>query len=277
MFGTLGFEYKPDMGDLPMLQLAPNLPLGRLADISFGVPENEGAMRTIAPSAASLPGLPNYLALPAPVVAKKFQPTSSPSTSSSAPAAPAPPSAPLAISGVPAAPSVPVAPPAPAFEAPPIAPPVDIPSAPMAPPPPAPPAPPASMDDGDAPAADGDAGGGRDDLLAAIRNKNNLKRLKKVTERVVEEKREQKSAGGGGGPMDIMGALKARLAMRHAAMTGKHRIEKKDAGGGDADDGDAAAPAAPGPTKAPKMAGVVLDAYIEAHKAKEKDDGEWDE
>jgi len=49
------YDYKPDLGAVPVFQLPQNLPLNRLADINF-----EGALTSIAPSTTSLVNLPTF-------------------------------------------------------------------------------------------------------------------------------------------------------------------------------------------------------------------------
>lgn len=222
MFGTLGFEYKPDMVDMPTFDLPANLPLGKLADIQFGQQDD---MKTIAPSIAQLE-LPGFSSLPAaPVVARITAPPGQIGAEPSAAIAAAAPSAPSvssAPSAPPLAPSAPGPPSAPAVPAAPTAPAVPAtPSAPAAPAAPVAPVAPIA-----AKPADGGGGGGRGDLLSAIQAG---KRLKNAKKREVKEKPKPKSGGGGGG-MDLMGALKAKLRQKRKSLTGKAEVvrEKKE-------------------------------------------------
>jgi WAS family protein 1 len=57
-FLGMQFEYKPELGEVPLFNFSQNLPLAKLADISFGVPANDGLLTSIAPSISHLPALP---------------------------------------------------------------------------------------------------------------------------------------------------------------------------------------------------------------------------
>jgi hypothetical protein len=307
------FEYKPALGELPTFDLPQNLPLGKLADITFGVDQN----LSIAPSLTSL-ALPSFdmLALPAPNKTQQQPqsavPASSPAAaSSSAPAAPPAPSSSSAPAAPPMAP--PMAPAAPA--APPMAPPA------------APPGPPSGAPPANVPAAVASGGGGRGALLDAIRDAKNAKKL-----------RSTKGAGGPGGAGkptggraglkpasardgstpskapppdaggDMMAALRERMARRQQVMAGKADVEVKPAtapvaarrvslapprlGGPPRKPAGAAAAGegvAEGEEEAKeessaigggsKMSSAVLSAYVNAHNNKNQDkdkDEEWE-
>ena len=185
-FAGYQFEYKPQLGELPTFNLPANLPLGRLADISFG----DDNAKSIAPSAINLPTL-NQLTInqPPPLLS-----------------APPPP---------------PMAPPPPPMAPPPSAPPMAPITSPDAPPPPPPPpmtSAPAAVKSPKSPPGD------RNDLLDAIKMG---KKLRKVADANKDENGEtaakpapKKSAVSDGGG-DMMEALKARLARRQNALSGK--------------------------------------------------------
>lgn len=244
-FQAMAYEYKPDLGQVPTFALPANLPLGRLADISFGVSEQ---VTSIAPSVAHLPQLPSidaFRAMPAPAREKaKGGLVTGSSAPPMAPAAP-PPEAPADASF-----GAPSPPPPPPPDAPPMAPPPPAP--PMAPPMDAPPIAPASAltagagpGPGPAESSGGgdDTGGGdaRSDLMAAIRNRSNQARLRQVKrdqdgnplddgDRPVTTAPKKKPAAE---PMDMMAALKERLARRHTVMSGKvdYSAQSKPAAG----------------------------------------------
>jgi len=235
------FMYSPDLGDVPTFDVPQNLPLARVADIRFDADPSKTA-KSIAPSVAALPGLPSieqFQALAAPTERKK----------QFAPAVPAPPAAPsvASSSAIPAPPStflggaeIPVPPPIPASPSIPVPPPlassipVPPPVAPSIPaPPPAPPVPPTGAPSGPSstssslPAVAGDRG----DLLAAIRNPNNLKRLRSVKSstdapshksKVLEKKAAAKAAE----TTDMMTALRRKLELRRQATS--NRADKAD-------------------------------------------------
>lgn len=284
------FEYKPLLGELPSFDLPTNLPLGKLADISFGA----DAALSIAPSMASL-ALPS-LDLPAlPMPARPQQqsavPASSPtSTTASIPVPPAPTSVPTAPPAPPMAPSAPPPPPGP---------------------PSAPPAPPQGV-----PAAVTKPTSGRGALLDAIRDQKNAKKLRSVSAgsgagRPTGGKVGLRKTGGDGAgddagsrrppPKDdggdMMSALRNQLARRADAMSGKGEVERT-----------AKAPpppahvrrmsvaprlgAPPTPSKSSgsaatveeeeeeqkesKMSSAVLSAYVSAHAAKQDKDDDWE-
>lgn len=314
-FQAMAYEYKPDLGQVPTFALPANLPLGRLADISFGVSEQ---VTSIAPSVAQLPQLPSidaFRAMPAPAREKSKGAAAPPM----APAVP-PPEAPADASfGAPPPPPPPPdappmapSPPAPPM-APPLAPPLDAPAAPAPPPAPGP-----AAADADASGGDDDSGGGdaRSDLMAAIRNRSNKARLRQVkrdedgnpldqSDRPAPKAPKKKPAAE---PMDMMAALKERLARRHTVMSGKvdYSAQSKTAAGAGAG-GEEAPPrlslprlnkpgegkrAIPGPRKIeegdesqeggdavpanvglikslPRMADVVIAAKLASHQAEQ--------
>jgi hypothetical protein len=265
-FSGINFEYKPILSELPTFenQLPQNLPLGKLADISFGIE----AQPSIAPSLASL-NLPNFElpALPAP--SKVSQPSSSGSALS---ATAAPPPAPSS--------SIPPPPSAPSFTSPnaPAAPPPPVVSnsAPIAPPPPAPPAPPAPASA--APTAKpAGASGTRGALLDAIRDKDNMRRLKKTGSGEPKRKNSapvpQASASSDSGNM--MSALREAMARRHTVISGKHTIEKPLAAPNRGARVDKIRPPIDdGGDDAPEDA--VLSAKLKAHsKKRAQEDEDW--
>lgn len=226
------FDYKPAIGELPQLVMPENLPLGKLADITFGVDSS----LSIAPSVASL-ALPN-LDLPAlPMPSRPQQLSAVPSSS--------PTSATANTTAPPANTStVPTAPPPSTNVPPPPAPPM----APTAPPPP-PPGPPPAAPTG-VPKEVAAPTGGRGALLDAIRDARNAKRLRSVKSSAPGAGRPtggkkpiggKKAASGGDGDGgeegsapskpppadsgDMMSALRERLARRATAMSGKGEVE----------------------------------------------------
>lgn len=236
------FEYKPLLGEMPTFDLPQNLPLGKLADIAFGVDQS----LSIAPSMAtlSLPSL-DMLALPMP---------SRPQQQSAVPSGPMPAASPSS-SSAPAAPAAPAAPPAPSSSAPKAPPPPSAP--PMAPPaPPGPPTAPPPPPQG-VPEAVAKPASGRGALLDAIRDAKNAKRLKSVSkgpagagkptggklglkpaaargaaaggkegeEGAAPAKPAPSSDAGG----DMMAALRERMARRQQVMSGKGDVEVKPA------------------------------------------------
>jgi len=224
--GGLQFEYKPDLGIVPTFSLPTNLPLGKLANISFGGPTDAH----IAPSIGNLPNL-SLPALPAP-------PIVIPSSVPVAPVTGSIPVAPPVTVGIPPQPTRPASGSssgaAPSAHAPPIPDGPLLNSAPSVPSPPP------------------DAGGGdRGSLMEAIRA-NNASRLKRAAARVLSEAApEGKAAAGGGGgggaaaasggggrraapEKDIMTALKDRLAILRSATSGRDGAPKER----DADKGD---------------------------------------
>jgi len=268
-FAAFQFEYKPMMGELPTFQLPANLPLGMLADISFGMADN----KSIAPSASATTAAMNITStLPS---AANFNNSSLP---------PPPP-----VMDLPALPTFNTAtlPPPPA--APPIAPPMMTANAP--PPPPGPP-PAAAAAAAPSSASPPDS---RNALLDAIRNREKIK-LKKATPVVNEEEEKPKAAKAESGGGDMMDALKARLARRNNALSGKSDgasesdapktkmpslslgLKKPDgiklprpvdrAGDGDEEESE--------PKRGPAANTSVMKAYMQAHAKKgEEDDEEW--
>ena len=256
-FSAYQFEYRPLLGELPTFDLPANLPLGMLADISFG---SSQAQLSIAPSSAhasnialpslsqlTLSTLPQY-----PTQPSALPTAAAPAGSAPAPPPPPPPPPPSAPFGAPSAPPLSSvgAPPAPPLAPPP--PPPPAPSAPDAPPAPPKAASPSSSSGGD----------GRNSLLDAIRNRSQVK-LRKVVQAdgggggggggdgggagaagEAGGGAAGKAGGGGGGKRkadsgggDMMSALKAQLERRKAALMGN----QQPAGGGGGGGGDAAA------------------------------------
>ncbi|MDO9334462.1 MAG: hypothetical protein Q7T57_08080, partial [Dehalococcoidales bacterium] len=239
------FEYKPLLGELPQFDLPQNLPLGKLADITFGA---ESAL-SIAPSMATLAlpslDLPALTAMPTRQQVQSAVPASTHSTSTSSSSSI--PAAPATTSSVPAAPSM-------SSSAAPVAPPMSS----HVPPPPGPPTAPPSAP-ANVPAAVAKPSGGRGALLDAIRDAKNAKKLKavkpgagapgagrptggkigaKVPARAggASASKEGESEGGDAAAApakkapaadsgDMMDALRNRLAMRAVAMSGKVDLE----------------------------------------------------
>ena len=301
------FEYKPLLGEMPTFDLPQNLPLGKLADISFGV-EQGGS---IAPSLASL-ALPSLdmLALPMPSRPQQQSAVPASAMASGAPSS-APASSPTS-SSVPAAPSAPAAPPmAPSAPA---APPMAPSAPPMAPSAPAPSAPTG------VPAAVAKPAGGRGALLDAIRDAKNAKRLKPAAKGPAGAGRPTGGRAGlkpaaarddsaskapppsdGGG--DMMAALRERMVRRQQAMSGKAEVEVKappaaaprrmsiaprlgpapSAAKGKGPGAGASVPEGDDDgaeeAKESKMSSAVLSAYVNAHQKKQETaekDEDWD-
>ena len=305
------FEYKPMLGEMPTFDLPQNLPLGKLADITFGVEQGLGS---IAPSMATL-SLPSLDMLALPMPSRPQQQSAVPSYTP-VPAAAASSSA----SSVPAAPSAPSAPSAPVPSAPaaPAAPPMAVPSAPAPPNAPPPPAPQG------VPAAVAKPAGGRGALLDAIRDAKNSKKLKPVAAgpsgagkptggraglKSAAARPEGAAAAAAAKPPppsdaggDMMAALRERMVRRQQAMSGKGEVEVKapapsalqrrvsvaprlgaqaPAAGGKAAPGSKVkiSEEAEGADDEDdsKMSSAVLSAYVSAHAKKQDKDEEWGE
>lgn len=223
------FDFKPQFESLPTLELASDLPLGRLADFSFNGGTN---MSSIAPSVGSMPSASGSgdLALGG-ASGRVRQPQSGVPTSSQPSLAVVSAPAPAASSSLPqlTGPSAP----APASTS--IA--SSIPNAPAAPPliaaPPPPPAPPAPVASESVPPPAAPSGSGRGALLDQIRDMNNLKRLKKSKK---TEQRDQRISSKKGDapaaavpesapavaddPGDMMAQLRAAMMNRSRALKG---------------------------------------------------------
>eukprot|EP00823_Brevimastigomonas_motovehiculus_P007198 TRINITY_DN619_c5_g1_i1.p1 TRINITY_DN619_c5_g1~~TRINITY_DN619_c5_g1_i1.p1 ORF type:complete len:562 (+),score=177.50 TRINITY_DN619_c5_g1_i1:102-1787(+) len=251
-FSGLQYDFKPNLGTVPTFQAPTNLPLSRLADLTFGA---GGSNFHIAPSAtplASLPSAAELLALPGPAPSKTTQPqqlsaftstafyssssSSSSSSSFSSPSSIPPPpslsssSSPSTVTVLgasqPSTANVPVAPPPPT--------PVDVPSSTPSSAPTQAPAE-ASSDDNN-----------RSALMDAIR-KAGMSALKKAKKDSGDKKGGKKSGGAGKDKKaaadkkgeserepvstgnNLMDALRQRLKQRHDAMSGKSDRDEKRA------------------------------------------------
>jgi len=296
-FSGFTFEYKPLLGEMPTFDLPSNLPLGKLADISFGVDQNQ----SIAPSLAQLQ-LPNLDQLSLPTPSRPQQSAVPQNTAASA---------------------------ATSTTAAPAAPPMSAPSVPVAPPPPAapaaPPAPagPPSAAPSNVPAAVAKPAGGRAALLDSIRVG---KRLRKVGSgppgagrptggKIMPKggsKGGEDAAGGSDKPGrstvdvpggDMMAALRERMARRQQVMSGKADVEASKsnapAGGppprrmsvaprlqkppsllrppGAATNGDKSGEGDEnGAGGESKMSSAVLSAYVNAHAKKQENEDDWE-
>lgn len=248
------YLFERQMQDKPTFDLPQNLPLAMLAmNIGFGA---EGASSIapsvnpmahlpvpalMPPSASAAPPPPSYSAAPP-------APSAPPPSRASAPPPPGPPAPPA-----PRAPSAPTGPPAP-------------PGAPAPPPPPAPPGAPPPPAAPAPPAASG--GGGRGDLLSAIRDAKKNVKLKRVDDKENKDSSAVKpadDAGGVGVSGDMMDMLKARLLRLRKGVKGETPAPGGGGGGGGGD------------KKLGTMADVVFAASQSAKQAPKKNDDDHDE
>ena len=290
-FSAYQFEYKPVIGDLPTFNLPANLPLGMIADIQFGSADN---VSSIAPSSNTLT-LPNLSQLALPALSLPTVSTLPPVSAASAPAPPPPP-------------PPPAAPAQSSFTAPNAPPPPPPPSAPDAPP-----APPMLSSPNGAPSPTAAPGDARGSLLESIRNARNAKLRKVVRDEEKDGGGGGDSGGGGGGGggkkkaeaggLDMMDALKARLARRNQALSGQSsaagggvggggggggeraekpklpakllpKLEKKEVDEDVEDDGEGGGGAGGAGKKG--MNDSVMKAYLQAHnKKKDEEDEDW--
>ncbi|XP_067935816.1 WASH complex subunit 1-like [Watersipora subatra] len=222
------YIYRPDLGEVPLISVPDSLP--DLLDVADDLIYGAETGPSIAPSVFSQADLPE---LPAVVEENTHQPLPGsapppPPPSNIAPPPPPPPAAaPPPPANVPPPPTgVPPPPPGP----PP--PPAAAPPTPMENPPSMPaastdavPAPPISAPEPKADDAEG-GGGGRGDLLDAIRNAGGKAKLKKASERKVEKKKEKVASGGGG--MDLMSDLASKIALRRRGIAGSSNTAAKE-------------------------------------------------
>ncbi|EGD73002.1 hypothetical protein PTSG_04711 [Salpingoeca rosetta] len=275
------YRYLPNLGAVPEIEAPSVLPdLAGVADLRFSEELND---TNIAPS--RLMNVPTTAdmdtAAPAEATAEGASAPPPPADSTAPP--PPPPST-----------SAPPPPPPPDSGAPPPPPPPPPSDAPVPPPPPPAteaPLPPQGAgaaeesEEDEEPAETG--GGGRSDLLAAIRGSSikNLKSIKK--QRKQKKKAEAKPASRG---MDHMDMLKNALARRRSALHGdapgkkkskkkkaKKRKESSDEDESDDDDDDIPAPSRSLPTGDPLSALASTVPIIEADSGSDDGGGEWDD
>lgn len=199
------YSFKPTLEDVPELNFPSALPeLGMVAgDInwSIGVDLPTG-FDPIAPS-AHLMNIPD---LPVDPAALDNGPS---------PSAPAPPS------GGPPPPPPPSAPPA-NIPAPPPPPPPPSSAGPPPPPPPGPPPPPPPAN---VPAEVAQPQGGRFDLLAALRNPDNVKKLKSAKDKPKKKVKIEEKPKAPEPAEDIMSSLRKALDRRNSSISGKFKKE----------------------------------------------------